>query len=637
MFLTKQGLIARQRRCGLLLSRLYSGPGPRNSHGKISGLYEIKYNDTKEEPSEPQSLKEGSDTSFKSMVSLSRPNLASRVFLKALNENDKSLTSKENTSLLIDKLTEEEPEFDLNSSLANLRVLCTVLRKQKNEYRLTMDQINRIVNNVHQIHLETGSKGSIHYPGALLEDIVISVGERVAQIVDTDLSYYCLNEHKDLNEEEEMKSQMLFQYLHLVYEIVKRATAKDDADLVVRLWRIVLPFHTKLFNSLIQSPINNSVNYYYHYSTLGSVIQCLSKQKRYRGLITMIIADLPVDSIKLSTNLMSALLFHAKRSRDDNLAKIIISQYDFKNSADLEKVSREEVDALFASSISRGDYQQAQLMVDILTNQGIDINEFHFDQLFRAILYSKKDTVQDRASMAWQMIERWPRLCSDAMLTYLDFMISNKAFMDLKKLDEIYEHGDKLLKRGKKQWFDRFNVLYFKFLVRNYPLYIAIDVYQNSKYHKPLKDFNMILRTNPFKTAYNKVQLKLTPSLKRIVLRDIYSMAYRYYTLATAHNGQVLPAQKQVSLVCPWVLGEMHQLRTGDHTHKLDEFTPVAGDLVRVIKQQARKVGFELKTNTDDVDMERLKFMIEQGEKILADGKSLHEHYLENLKRVLRG
>lgn len=515
-------------------------------------------------------------------------------------------------------------------------------RVNKEPYKMSPMVAKRVIDKAHSYHVQSSKNGTRGANVSVLELIVVEMGKIVASHITNDLSYYRSTEEESklwLTMENLQRRQLLFKYLHFCYALIQEFSHKNDSVSIFRVWSVIHPFHTKIFNSSIRSQINNGVNMYYFYDTLAKVIQSLSKERRYRDLIEKLITTLPVDSIKLCPTLMTALLSHCTRTDNKKLSLVLMSQYTDKEDIDTSKHTTGQLNALFSAAVKLGQFPRAQGIVNHLQNEGVRFNKFHFDQLIRYVLKGHLDMCnEERANLAWEMCMKFKDLNPDALLTYLNFMIDTRA-MDNKKVAAIYKTGARL-KVGQRTWFDRFNVLYMKYLVRNNPLHIAVEVYKNSTAPEKSRilaelDLPKSRGINPFAKNYHSVKLEMSVSSKNIILRDIYQTAYSHLQKAIASESENIHlVQLECREVCHWALTEMCCLRGTIPSLNPFVVSAVGTDLLRTIRQQARRVGFELDEKAT-ISEEQMKYLSDRGERINV-GKPLKAHFLRATKGMFK-
>lgn len=592
---------------------------------------------------------------FTNLIQNDRPQLAAKVLFNHLTKlrtypeditaleivNDQSLTMLFNSLAL--KRSPNEDIMDFKIIFSMIKQYDQILNRK---YHMNTQLSKRLIDKAHSFHVQSLNCGPESSNIPILELIIIEMGKVISKEVSNDLSYYRIETKHKYEKDNQLiilddllKSQLLFKYLHFCYSLIQHFSLKNDSISIYRIWRIIHPFHTKLFNSSVNTQINNGVNLYYFYDTLAKVIQSLSKDRRYRPLIESLITTLPVDSIKLCPSLMSSLLFHCTRTNNKKLSLVLMSQFTDREDVDISKRTTGQLNSLFAATMKSGEFSRAQDVITHLDFNGVRFNCFHFDQLIKYVLNGNmKMNIDERTSIGWEMCMKFKELNSDGLLTYLNFMIDHRI-NDLERVNDIYKFGTKLM-TNKRRWFDRFNVLYMKYMVRNYPLYMSIDIYKNSTIGEESKVLLELTKTksrgtNPFKVNYSVVKLDMTLEMKNIILRDIYQMAYTYLQIATnRESDKISMAKTQTGVVCYWVLNEMCKLR--GMAKGLEPFSQsaIASDLLRTIRQQGRDFGFELNDKHNDMSEEQMKYLTKRGEKVPLNGESLDSQFLKGIKGV---
>lgn len=594
---------------------------------------------------------------FINLIHNDRPQLAAKVLFSCLerlkkNENDEmalKLINEQSLTMLFRSLALKR---SMNEDIMDFKIIFSIIKQYdqlvNRKYHMDSYISKNIIDKAHSFHIQSLKNSSNDNKAsniAVLELVVIEMGKLISREVSNDLSYYTINnfEEDGINQvvilDDLLKSQLLFKYLHFCYSIIQNFNLKNDSISIYRVWRIIHPFHTKLFNSSVKSQINNGVNLYYFYDTLAKVIQSLSKDRRYRPLIENLITTLPVDSIKLCPSLMSSLLFHCTRNNNKKLSLVLMSQYTDREDIEIGKRTTGQLNALFAATVKSGEFSRAQEIIKHLEFNGVRFNEFHFDQLIRCVLNGTVSmSITERSEMVWEMCLKFKNLNSDGLLTYLNFMIDHRV-IDMKKVNQIYKIGCKL-RTNRRKWFDRFNILYMKYMVRNYPLYMVIEIFKNStigQESQVLSELtNMKSRgVNPFRVNYSLVKMDMKLEMKNLILRDIYQMAYTYLQMAiSTESEQITMAKTQSNVICNWVLEEMCKLRGTVKSLEPFNKSAIASDLVRTIRTQGRKNGFEMDEKPNGISEDHMRYLTRRGEKIALNGKPLDSQFLDGLKGV---
>lgn len=483
--------------------------------------------------------------------------------------------------------------------------------------------------------------------------------------------------------EELLDRQILSKYLQFCYLLINDRCQNNDPISIFNIWTIIKPFHNKLYNAEINSETNNLSNNFYYYQTLSKMITIFSKNRRYRKLIDEIIFDLPLDSVKICPELMSSILYHCGRTRNESLGSIVGSRYDddtinlnslFGENGNLnilgtgEKFTSGQVHAFLSYNLKLGNKKRAMEIVEYLRNKLIGFSAIDFNEFIRSILYSDhmklKDIEKDsNENIVWNMIisnknEGDKSLNKFAFTTFIDYLINNmkRKNIDLNKINLIYNIINQEFSRDDIKYWNHFYMSYFKYLIRKFPLKIAKKVYENntreiSKAPGFEKIGNYGYNTNPFNEKYMDVRISMNNNLRILVIRDIYQRSDGYFKRAKELNSRDLDeAESQYIEISQWAYNELMSMGGKNKSSKNIVHNSIIVDLAKLIDRKSRQLGFQLENNVDLNDKAKSKikikikdknrilsksernYRIDSGEKLAIDDVTVDEDFSQTLK-----
>ncbi|GAV29553.1 hypothetical protein PMKS-003054 [Pichia membranifaciens] len=418
------------------------------------------------------------------------------------------------------------------------------------------------------------------------------------------------------------------------------------------------------------------------------MITLFSKNRRYRKLINEIIFDLPLDSVKICPELMSSILYHCGRTKNESLGAIVGSRYDdesntgnageesvnlknlFGQGGDLsilgtgEKFTPGQAHAFLSYNLRLGNKKRALEIVEYLKYKLIGFTAIDFNELIRSILYTNKTEANNphadnSAEVAWSMItsnhtmNKSP-LNKYALITYLDYMINtmnrkeNKGKLDMIRVQEIFGIAYLEQPPSDVKYWNHFYMCYFKYLIRRFPLKIAKSVYENNrglhngdtKYmiFQKLGDYSF--SSNPFATRYADVRLRMDSNLKTMVLRDMYQRSDGYMKRARQlESADIEEAKSQYIEITQWVYSELMAIsHSRSKANKNMVHNSIILDLAKTIDRKSRELGFELFRDAKAVisDAER-KYRTQKGEHIAIGNIPVDDDYAQSLKLTQSG
>ena len=506
------------------------------------------------------------------------------------------------------------------------------------------------------------------YPNATIENLIRVFGSVLTSKVSDTLSYYTGNEQedKDIDITELLNRQLLSKYLQFCYHVIQERCMNNDPVIVYKIWLIIKPFHNKIYNAVINSETNDLSNNFYYYQTLAKMITTFSKNRRYRKLIDEIIYDLPLDSVKVCPELMTSIIYHCARTKNESLGTIVGSRYDsnsdlsklFGQGGDLsilatgDKFTPAQARAFLAYNLRLGRKQKSLEIIEYLKDKLIGITNLDFNEVIRCMLYNggnKTDQVKDKLDSVWKMIEhnndlKNRKLNKYALITYLDYMINQmkRVSLDFKRIDQIYQYAIQCSPFEDVIYWNYFYMSYFKYIIRKYPLNIAQEIYKNCKIFTTRRNPSDVIyfckvgdygfRNNPFMQKFQDVRLKLNDNVRLLILRDIYQRNDSYLKRAKQLQSDDLPeAEKQYVEVTRWVYEELTEIRSSSmksNRHLVQSSMLI--DIIKTIHRQARSIGFQLTPVRDAIDANERVYRLKMGEAVAIDNIKLEEEFEEN-------
>jgi hypothetical protein len=509
-------------------------------------------------------------------------------------------------------------------------------------------------------------------PYSTLEIVIREFGLIISKRVSNSISFYKKKSQNDETEneknedddqkdldyiktiEEIMNKQLLNKYLQFCYFVIQDRCENNDPSSIFIIWKIIKPFHNKLYNSIINSETNHLTNNFYYYQTLSKMITIFSKNRRYRNLVNELIYDLPLDSVKICPELMSSILYHCGRTKNESLGRIVGSRYDdetsirsnlkkfFGDNGDLnilgidEKFTPGQVHAFLSYNLRLGKRDRSLEIISYLKDKLIGFSDIDFNELIRSILYSNNnnnnnnnknktkltnlnDKEETNEEIVWKMMminenDHKESMNKYAMITYLDFMINsmNSKPLNFERINEIFNFIRKNVNKNHIKYWDHFYMIYFKYLNRKFPLEISQTVYINSKkytlqkfrpefeknieqemYFQKLSDYGF--RMNPFMIKFNDVRIKMSENLRMIILRDIFQRSDGYLKRAKSlKSDDIEEAKDQFIKISQWVYKELLEIKYNKNikNRKLIESGEFI-DLLKTIDRKVRKIGFK--------------------------------------------
>lgn len=562
-------------------------------------------------------------------LNMDRPRMAAYVLLE-----HRDICDEVKISLAIDLLSMSRGHHDIN----DFKILFKLIK----DFQLSEVQIKRIIDKA-QILLESSKiNDTIDGKFTLFEGICKYIGDHVVKKVDYSISYIHPENMEDiknigykkgngsglnrlLTPKESLDRQLMFKYLHFAYNIIHWAVSKDDPSTVYRIWKMIQPFHNKIYNVSIDLPTNNYINNMFYYSTLSKTITILSKNKRYLPLIEQIIRNLPVESVKVSTELMTALIYHCARTGNETLENILIYQYNGDGDGDgiqeEIKYSEEQLHALFSSSIRWGRWERAKEIAGLIQTIG-SINATDFNELIKSVLSNGEnpiikweqqkgqiketnstDNLIQRTNLAWSMIQQNKPFSKPAFLTYLHHLVKNSQLIESRKtqLDEIYNTG--LQWANDKNWWDSFHLSFFSYL-RKFPLMDTVELYLRNTNDPILISLE---NGNPFANEIANVRFEMSDNLKRLALRNIH-----------------LRGCIEKSEVASWAWDELVTLRQGYAGEYFTAANDVSTDLIRDMPNKRDEIIVK------DIQVQKVKDVqleLQSGRTVTIGEKSLQNEW----------
>ncbi|OWB82466.1 hypothetical protein B5S33_g1092 [[Candida] boidinii] len=458
-------------------------------------------------------------------------------------DKDSILINEENLIKLIDCHVVKRPQTDLK----DLRIIFELI----NNYNLLSTKLNKpifvlpesiILKILEKMSLlNSNRKGNMNSKNiSINNDAEI---ERLNIFLIDEIGYHLSSLNNIIDKENKIQyliyKKSVDYYLNFVYKLIETKIKINDEASIYSIWKKIMPFHDKYYNSNISSYNNNPMNNYYYYTILGKVISCFSKNKRYRPLIDKLIEDLPIDACKISPELMTNLIYHSSRTKNFELSDILISQYNDETLGLPTRFSPGQIGAIFALSLSKNEFDKAKSTLKFAKDNLIHFSAIEFNELIKATIKRSNGM-----NISWSMISNAPiKTAKNAYITYLNEMIDlNK--MDFNKIQIMFDNAIKNFDKNEKTFWNYWTSSYIKYLTRNFPLDYSIEVYENSTSksngnynnynNNKIINCNSILKdpvfeikkfyshnTNPFLLRYNKVNLFLPHDVKIIVLRTI--------------------------------------------------------------------------------------------------------------------
>lgn len=653
-----------------------------------------------------------------------------------------SVVTRENISLLVDLYSVNRSqsgnvrEIDLIFRLiASYNQLMTRLDLTDQLFILSDSQIKSLLDKAYftlhedrsfslDTNFDTASTKNYYFPYGSLEIMIREIGLILSKRISSTLSFYKQDGNVEGNDtpmeiQELLARELLSKYLQFCYFLIQERCKHNDPATVYTIWKLIKPFHNKIYNSIINSENNHFVNNFYYYQTLSKIITSFSKNRRYRRLVNEIIYDLPLDSVKVCPELMSSILYHCGRTKNESLGSIVGSRYDdhsnstnsdndgssaldfskiFGQGGDLtilgtgEKFTPGQVHAFLAYNLRLGNKKRAYEIVEYLKFKLIGFTSTDFNELIRGILYSDKLQPNDQdekknnnkkkekeekegeegetsrwsdgnnatikgtsnkdpsnMDLAWSMItnnhmNKEDVLNKYALITYLDFMINQMKTtnnqLDLVRVGEIYKLICSSVSRSDTKYWNHFNMSYFKYLVRKYPLSLAKTVYTNGKLHGMKKsmyflkiaDYNYA--RNPFETRYSDVRIGMDAELRSLVLRDIYQRSDGYLKRAyRLKSNDLAEAEKEYVETCRWVYDEFMELKaTGNRDASKVIRNSTVMDIMKTISRQSRKIGFKLTADEGkSLSKDERNYRLRNGEKLAIGDITLEQEFAKSL------
>ena len=618
-------------------------------------------------------------------------NLSLLIDLYSINRSqDRNITELNNIltlisrfNLLMDKFQFEEQKFQLSDSQMKSLI-------DKASYSL----MSSTTTSLRKPYTTVQKQAS---PYSTIEMLIRDFGLIISKRVSYSISYYKEQvEEKEDEEEEETCSniqelldrQLLSKYLQFSYLVIQDRCKNNDPVTVYTIWTIIKPFHNKLYNATIDSENNNLSNNFYFYQTLAKMITLFSKNRRYRKLISEIIFDLPLDSVKICPELMSSILYHCGRTKNESLGAIVGSRYDdgnntgnsgeesvnlknlFGQGGDLsilgtgEKFTPGQVHAFLSYNLRLGNKKRALEIVEYLKYKLIGFTAIDFNELVRSILYTNKTEIKDShaeksAEVAWSMIASnhaasKGSLNKYALITYLDYMINtmnrkeNKGKLNMVRVQEIFGIAYLEQPPSDVKYWNHFYMCYFKYLIRRFPLKIAKIVYENNKgpflngkkymLFQKLGDYSF--SNNPFTTRYADVRFRMDNNLKAMVLRDMYQRSDGYMKRAKQlESADIEEAKAQYMEISQWVYSELMAMSDSkSKPNKTIVHNSIILDLAKTIDRKSRELGFDLSRDATAKmpDAER-KYRTQKGEHVAIGGIPVDDDYAKSLQATQSG
>ena len=689
-------------------------------------------------------------------------NLMFKIIEKSqIDENFKSnIINKQNISTIVDLLSVSRSQSRNIKELDNIFILVSSFNKfveKTNEslkFEFTDDQILSIIDKAkYSIEEQTQTNTDLPFvsvevissPYTTIQQVIRQLGLIISKRVSKTVSYYVENEKENANEndinkttvlednddqeitnelgndissdlindykvDELIDKQLLTKYLQFCYFIINERCQNNDPTAVYIIWTTIKPFHNKVYNSIINSETNNLSNNFYYYQTVSKVITLFSKNKRYSSLVTDLIYDLPLDSVKVCPELMSTIIYHCSRTNNKSLASIVISRYDkisqvksndttktlniqelFGQGGDLtilgtgEKFTAGQTHALLAYNLKIGNNKLVLKIIEYLKHKLIGFTASDFNEIIKSVLRNEKvndndnendndndnDKKMDKKEIAWEMIHNnflshEPELNKYAIVTYVDHIVTESLGknepLNMKRINEIYELMELHYSKKDVKFWNHFNMVYFKYIIRKYPINIAKIVYLNNK--KFTKQSNFLNKSsidieqicyfqkvdeygfynNPFNTHFNDVRINLNVSLRLMILRDFYQQCDGYFKRAKSLNSVDLDdARIQLNEFADWIYKELIEINYNENNENLKSLNKLLIiDLLRTTNKKSRKIGInigdyqanekknEKKNNISDSER---KYRIEQGEKFPIGEITLKEEFDESLMK----
>lgn len=606
-----------------------------------------------------------------------------------------SLLNVQNITMLIDLLSINKSQ---KTNIKEIDCIVTLISRYNqlvdqlafgSLYELTDSQIKTIIDKASFCLIEDDTVT----PYATIELLIRELGFFISKRVSYSISYYSKEVQDKKQEEKETENnvynarelldrQILSKYLQFCYLIIQERSKNNDPVVVYNIWSIIKPFHNKLYNATIDSENNNLTNNFYYYQTLSKIITVFSKNRRYRKLINEIIFDLPLDSVKICPELMTSILYHCGRTKNETLGSIVGSRYDdidspmdatnaedsrlkklFGQGGDLDilgtgsKFTPGQVHAFLSYNLRIGNKKRALEIAEYLKHELIGFTDIDFNEFIRSVLYSSdqmkiKENEEENTSngdIAWSMIyDNYTSNKNDlnkfALITYLDYLVNtigkNENKLDMYRVNEIFQFASSF--KGDKYW-NHFYMCYFKYLNRKFPLEVTKTVYennlarkkQNGEFFQKLADYKFT--TNPFLTRFEDVRFPINDNLRCLILRDVYQRSDGYLKRAKEFKSADLnEAYEQFQDISKWVYNEIMEIQgrvnSKKHTKSIIHNSIVI-DLAKTIDKKARELGFYVYKEEEGGNMsnDERKYRIQMGEEVAIGDITVEDDYERSL------
>ncbi|OWB61515.1 hypothetical protein B5S29_g2409 [[Candida] boidinii] len=528
-------------------------------------------------------------------------------------DRDSILINEENLIKLIDCHVVKRPQTDLKDLriifelINNYNILNTKLNKPI--FILPENMILKILEKISLLNSNRKGNTNSKDNEAEIEKLNIFLIDEIG---------YHLSSLNNIVDKENKIQYLIYKksvdyYLNFVYKLIEIKIKINDEASIYSIWKKIMPFHDKYYNSNISSYNNNPMNNYYYYTILGKVISCFSKNKRYRSLIDKLIEDLPIDSCKISPELMTNLIYHSSRTKNFELSDILISQYDDETLGLPTRFSPGQIGAIFALSLSKNEFDKAKETLKFAKDNLIHFSSIEFNELIKATIKRSNGM-----NISWSMISNAPiKTAKNAYITYLNEMIDlNK--MDFNKIQIMFNNAIKNFDKNEKNFWNYWTSSYIKYLTKNFPLNYSIEVYENStskinnNCNNKIINYNSILKdplfeikkfyshnSNPFLLRYNKVNLYLPHDVKIIVLRTIIHktiIKLKTFKTPNINNNNHIKDIQELTNIGFWGLNNLKKLGLSKND--------ILSDLTRSLYKTLRDKNFNI--SEEDMNSNKL-------------------------------
>lgn len=418
--------------------------------------------------------------------------------------------------------------------------------------------------------------------------------------------------------------QTLHHYLAFCYRYIEGRIFFNDGGSVYSTWCSIKPFHNIVYNTDIKTPNNNELNCYYYYGVLASMISFFSKNIRYRPMVSELIKQLPISSVNVAPGLMTSMVNYSIRVKNTRLMKFILSQYSDATLGLRTKYTASQMSSMLKLALASKEFARARKIMTFMKKNLMTCQPIEFNELIIATLQS---SIKDKEQNAWEMIQqREAEVAKYGYISFLNYMINSNSGLDFDKTEYIFRRAVRSIDPNENHFWDYWHLSYMKYIDRKYDTWQCIQVYQNCIYtdnspFKTLSDFEY--RQNPFCTRLDKVRMSLSVSVRPLIIRDIFKVAFGKLSSQKSNDSEFRESRKEWKKVRRWCIEELKNLGISQESIWID--------LQKSISKQTRNIGFNLEKAL--IDRRRDMQVTAKGPGKRLD-RSIRTTYFGNLKQL---